>query len=255
VKEYRTLLIYSNELEMEKRVYVYAPEGNDNARYPVLYMHDGQNLFDDFTAYMNRGWRLLNLLMQENALKIIVVGIQSDGKTRNDHLIPYRFTLKKGAKQVGGKADLYLDFIVNTVKPIIDERFPTKKEPKYTAMMGSSFGGVNTIYAALTRNNVFSRFASLSGAFQFAFFDSLCELVKSADLSGVKHIYMDTGTKESDNPNFNKKYIDRNKVLKNLLEERLGPEKVTLKVIEGGIHHEKDWESRFLDILHKIFED
>ncbi len=66
---------------------------------------------------------------------------------------------------------------------------------------------------------------------------------------------MDTGTKESDNPNFNKKYIDRNKVLKNLLEERLGPEKVTLKVIEGGIHHEKDWEARVLDSLHKIFED
>ncbi len=253
MKEYCTFFVYSKELEMEKRVYVYAPITDKNERFPVLYIHDGQNLFDDQTAYMNRSWRLLDLLERENKLKIIVVGIESDGKTRTNQLIPYKFKIKSGAKEVGGDADKYLDFITNTLKPLIDEKFLTKKTPEYTAMMGSSFGGVCSIYAALTKNEVFSKFASISGAYQFSFYHKIVELAKKVDLSNIQKIYMDTGTKETEDSLFSKRYIEYNQDLFNIFENRLGSEKTCFKIIEGAIHHESDWEKRFLSVVEELF--
>ena len=168
MNEYTTIILYSPQLEMDKHIYVYLPKSyhQSNKQYPVLYMHDGQNLFDDKLAFQNRGWRIMELYNEyANMPEVIIVGIESDGRSRTDQLIPYPFQFPKNIRFFGGKADLYLDFITETVKPLIDERYRTFQNRKNTAIMGSRFGGVNTIYAALKYKTFFGRFACVSGAF------------------------------------------------------------------------------------------
>lgn len=257
MNEYRTVVFESTELNMTKRVYVYLPKEyqQSDVRYPTLYMHDGQNLFDDRTAFMNRGWRIMDLYQTYPDLpKLIIIGIESDGKTRSNHLIPYPFTYKKRTN-MGGQADLYLDFVVNTVKPYIDQTFRTKPEAEYTGIMGSSFGGVNAIYAALAYPEVFSRIGCLSGAFQFDFFAPLLDRLANSDLSNIKRLYMDTGTKESDDVKQNKRYMERNDRLAQALQPRLDDSVFSYQIIKDGRHHESDWEKRFPAIVQFLFEN
>ncbi|QMS85680.1 alpha/beta hydrolase [Candidatus Xianfuyuplasma coldseepsis] len=257
MKEYRTIRMYSEQLSMEKRLYVYLPRSYESSEkfYPVLYMHDGQNLFDDRIAYQRRGWRIMELYEEYPDIpEVIIVGIESD-ITRNNQLIPYPFQLPNSKKVLGGQADLYLDFIVQTVKPYIDQRFRTYKNRKNTAIMGSSFGGVNSLYASCKYTDTFARIASLSGAFHFDFFEPLKQDVLDADFSSMKKIYMDCGTNETDNVAENKRYIERNQELVTMIQKKTDTSQFQFQMIEGGIHHETDWEKRFPDIMRFLFND
>lgn len=256
MKEYRTIRMHSSELNMDKRVYVYLPKSYDASEkfYPVLYMHDGQNVFDDRIAYKNRSWRIMDLYDEYPDLpEVIIVGIESDG-TRSDQLIPYPSTFDNKVK-FGGQADLYLQFIVNTVKPYIDKQFRTFKNRKNTAIMGSSFGGVNSLYAALKFNQFFGRAASLSGAFQFSFFKPLKALLQQTDMTALKKLYMDCGTAETTDPVENELYIDRNQELAGIIKQKTDETQFRFELIDGGIHHETDWEKRFPDIMRFLFND
>jgi predicted alpha/beta superfamily hydrolase len=258
MKEYRTIRFYSEQLKKHKRVYVYLPENYDVSEdfYPVLYMHDGQNLFDDQTAHHKRSWRILDELEQHEEWKnkLIIVGIESD-QERTDELIPYTFQFSDDDKTYGGKADLYLDFITMTVKPLIDKRFRTFKNRNNTAIMGSSFGGVNSFYAALQYAHVFSRFGCVSNAFHYGFYEQLKERTKQADLTSVRKLYLDFGTKETSSDLDNQGYIDSNKAMYELVSSQLDDEQVSLVIVEGGKHHERDWQKRFIDVLSYLFTD
>ena len=256
--QYTTVVFDSVELGMTKRAYVYVPQGyaTSNTRYPVLYMHDGQNLFDDRIAHMNRGWRIPQVLRDHPDLpKVIIVGIESDGRTRTDQLIPFSFHFPRAKKGMGGQSDAYLEFIVHTVKPYVDNTYRTIPGREFTAIMGSSFGGVNSLYAALTKNDVFSRFASLSGAFHYDFYDPLMELLQETNLSNVLKFHMDTGTQETNDPIENQKYMTRNKQIADVLKEKLDTAVFQYLEVEGGHHHETDWEARFADIMRFLFEN
>lgn len=257
MKEYRVVTIYSKELEKEKRIYIYLPKSyhTTDKYFPVLYMHDGQNLFDDKTAYMNRSWRIMETYINNPELpELIIVGIESD-EDRSDELVPYEFTYENGTK-AGGKADLYLSFITSTLKPYIDRTFRTFKSPKNTGIMGSSFGGVNATYAALVYGSYFSRFGCISNAYYYGgFFNNLKQLAKSSTLTNVKKFYMDVGTKETEKDSINRLYVDTNKDMYEILHEKIDESRLKLEIIEDGIHHESDWEKRFPSIIKYLFND
>lgn len=136
----------------------YNPQKNQNKKYPVLYMHDGQNIMDPKTAYVGKDWRVdetvMKLIKQKKIKEIIVVGIYNSP----DRLDEYSWT-EKGQN--------YLKFIVRELKPFIDSKYKTLSDKDNTAIMGSSMGGLISFYAAWHYPDVFSMAACLSSSFYF----------------------------------------------------------------------------------------
>ncbi len=258
MKEYRVIKMYSDELKKEKRIYIYLPRSyyNSDKFFPVLYMHDGHNLFDDKTATYGKSWGIMETYEENPDIpELIIVGIETEGDSRTDELIPFEFTYPNG-KIYGGKADLYLNFITKKLKPYIDRTYRTYKSPKNTGIMGSSFGGVNCTYAALAYGSYFTRFGCVSNAYYYGgFFDKLKTLAKKSSFSNVKKFYMDVGTKETDNPKNNDNYIKSNQEMYEILRQKIDENRLRFNIVEDGIHNESDWEKRFPKIIKFMFND
>ena len=254
MKEYSVFKIYSEELEREVRLFVSLPRSyyKTNKYYPVLYMCDGQNLFDDLQAKYGKSWGILEAYENHPDLpELIIVGIESDDN-RSNELVPFKFKFEKEEKVWGGQTDKYLDFIVNTLKPRVNKRFRTFKSSKNTGIMGSSFGGVCATYAALTFGEHFTRFGCVSNAY-FPIQKDIIDLAKKSDVSKIKKFYMDVGTKESENLEHNKYYIDSNQEMYEVLSEKIDSENIKYEVIKDAIHNESAWELRFPEIIKFLF--
>jgi len=162
-KQVTTFTISAPQLETIKKIWLYLPidysKSNDK-KYSVIYMHDAQNLFDKSTAYAGE-WRI-DELMDSIKAKVIIVGIEHGNDKRMDELTPFS-NLKYG----GGKGDLYLDFIVSTLKPYVDSTYRTKKDPTNTIIFGSSLGGLISFYALLKYPNVFGKAGVFSPSYWF----------------------------------------------------------------------------------------
>lgn len=150
-------------LPRTRRIWLYLPRSYStdlNRRYPVLYAHDGQNLFDRATSFSGE-WCMdesLDNLSQE----LIVVGIDNGGSERINELTPF-----PNEEYGGGQADDYLDFIVHKLRPYINSRFRTKPERENTAILGSSLGGLCSFYAAIRHEDIFGLIGIFSPSFWF----------------------------------------------------------------------------------------
>ncbi|MBN2604910.1 MAG: alpha/beta hydrolase, partial [Bacilli bacterium] len=223
MKEYTVVVMHSTELNRDVRIFIYVPKSyrKSDKFYPVLYMHDGHNLFDDSQATYGKSWGIIEAFEQNPGLpEVIVVGLETVGEERSNELVPFQFKFNDSEKVYGGKTDLYLHFLIEKVKPFIDARYRTYKSAKNTAIMGSSFGGVCSTYAALKYSDNFTRFGCVSNAYH-PVQKEMEELCKSADLSKIKKIYMDVGTKESSAAGDSKKYVQGNQQIYQLLKERI----------------------------------
>lgn len=254
MKEYSVFKLYSNELEREVRMFVSLPKSyyTSSKFYPVLYMHDGHNLFDDLQAKYGKSWGILEAYEHHPDLpELIIVGIESND-SRSDELVPYEFQFEKDGKVWGGKTDDYLDFIVDTLKPYVNSRYRTFKSPKNTGIMGSSFGGVCSTYAALKYGDHFTRFGCVSNAY-FPVQEKMVKLAKNADISKIKKIYMDVGTKESEDLEQVQLYLDSNQEIYDILRSKIDPENIKFEIIKDAIHNESEWEKRFPQIINFLF--
>jgi predicted alpha/beta superfamily hydrolase len=164
-------------------------EKNSSKRYPVLYMHDGQNLFDPSTAFTGYDWRVDeiadSLIRMKLIDEVIVVGLCNTP----DRLAEY-------SDSPLGEA--YLNFVVTVVKPMIDSAYRTKPDRKHTAVMGSSMGGLSSMIFAWKRPDVFGIVGSLSTSF---WYDDEMTLKKIRDYAGHKkdiRIYLDCGGREKE---------------------------------------------------------
>jgi predicted alpha/beta superfamily hydrolase len=158
-------------LNKTRRIWVYLPKSynKSNQTYPVLYMHDGQNLFNEQTAAFGE-WGVdecLDSLTTKLGKEIIVVGIDHGGNDRLQEYSPYNFSTKGAlaAKDNIGQGDAYIQSIINNVKPFIDGKYRTKKGPNYTAIAGSSMGGLISAYAVLKYPQVFNTAGIFSPSF------------------------------------------------------------------------------------------
>ncbi len=153
--------LYSPQLLRDRTIRVWLPKGykRSKKRYPVLYMHDGQNLFEPETAAF-RDWKIpLRMESLPESHQVIIVGIDNGEERRIDEYAPY----PKGT-QGGGEGDLYMEFIIETIKEFVDYSYRTFPFREATAIAGSSLGGLISMYAGLKYGEYFSKIGILSPA-------------------------------------------------------------------------------------------
>ncbi|MFC5511605.1 alpha/beta hydrolase [Massilia jejuensis] len=182
-------------LDRKRQLRLYLPPGyaTSKKRYPVLYMHDGQNLFDEATAYAAE-WKVdetLDALSREGKLELIVVGIDNGADKRMTELNAWdhpRFGRAEGRQ--------YTDFIVKTLKPLIDARYRTLPGRLDTAIMGSSMGGLASHYAIVRYPQVFGKAGVFSPAYWTA--PASFDFVASRPLPKDARVYMLMGGMEGE---------------------------------------------------------
>jgi len=232
-----TFTVDAPQLHATKKIWLYLPKGyaSSNKKYPVLYMHDAQNVFDAKTSYAGE-WNVDEKLDSLNA-QVIVVGIEHGGDQRIAELTPY-----KHEKYGGGNGDAYLDFIVKTLKPEIDKNYRTKNNVKNTTIMGSSLGGLISYYALLKYPNVFGKAGIFSPAFWFNR-KEIFGLTENSKKIKAK-IYFLCGDDEGDEDMVR----DLNNMGQLLPVKRGDNKHLTQKVIvKGGKHNEKLWRDGFVN--------
>ncbi len=234
-KQVSTFSIEAPQLNTTKKIWIYLPKNYDTSKkkYPVMYMHDAQNLFDAKTSYVGE-WNVDEKLDSLNA-QVIIVGIEHGNEKRMEELTPY-----KNAKYGGGNADNYLDFIVKTLKPEIDAKYRTKTNARNTAIMGSSLGGLVSYYAVLNYPEVFGKAGVFSPSFWFNR-KEIIDLTNTIPKLNTK-IYFLCGDNEGDAD----MVLDLNKIDDLDSEKRCECKKLTQKkIITGGQHNEKLWRDGF----------
>lgn len=155
------------QLNRERRIWIWLPHDYDNniqKTYPVLYMHDGQNIFDAATSYAGE-WGVdeaMSGLTASGVESAIVVGIDNgEGNRLNE------YTVWPHPRFGGGEGEAYMDFVVNTLKPFIDKSFRTQTDREHTLLMGSSLGGLISYYALLKYPKVFGKIGLFSPSFWY----------------------------------------------------------------------------------------
>jgi predicted alpha/beta superfamily hydrolase len=154
---------YIPQLNRHRRVWIYLPESYSRTKkkYPVLYMHDGQNLFDNVTAGFGE-WGVDEALDTLGKMhgEAIVVAVDHGSEKRINEYSP--FDMEQYGK---GEGDAYVDFLVQTLMPYINSHYRTKQSAKYTAVAGSSMGGLISFYAMMKYPNKFGAAGVFSPAF------------------------------------------------------------------------------------------
>lgn len=155
------------QLNRTRRIWIYLPPdyATSDRTYPVLYMHDGQNVFDTATSYAGE-WGVdetLDSLHTQGDPGLIVVAIDNGGSHRIDEYAPYT-----NAQYGGGEGEEYIEFIVHTLKPHIDAHYRTRPGRGETGIMGSSMGGLISLYAVLAYPEVFGKAGIFSPSLWFS---------------------------------------------------------------------------------------
>ncbi|GAB2780271.1 alpha/beta hydrolase-fold protein [Hymenobacter latericoloratus] len=186
------------QLGRTRRVWIYLPNDYPTApakRYPVLYLHDGQNVFDACTSFSGE-WGVdetLSRLQQQglDAAGCLVVAVDHGGSERLNELSPW-----KNPEYGGGQGDQYVDFLVQTLKPYIDQHYRTLSGREFTGIAGSSMGGLISTYAALKYPQVYSKVGVFSPAFWFAD-KPLFQYLRQHPANPATRFYFVSGTQES----------------------------------------------------------
>jgi predicted alpha/beta superfamily hydrolase len=251
--EFRThSKFHSKFLTADRDVLVYLPpdyEKDKQRRYPVLYLHDGQNLFDGATSFIpGQEWRVDEtaqaLITSGTVEPVIIVGVYNTGKERVEEYTPSADPKYK----VGGKADLYGRLLVEELKPFIDSHYRTKRDAKNTGLGGSSLGGLVTMYLGLRYPAVFGKLAVVSPSVWWDDYKILGE-VNSLKSSKHARIWLDIGTDEGENAAADVRRLRDALVAKGWTLDN------DLKYLEaaGAKHSETAWAERVEPMLKFLF--
>ena len=236
---------WMDELERERQVRLYLPPNyaTSDKHYPVLYMHDGQNLFDDATSESGE-WGIdesLNLLARTRGLELIVVGIDNGGEKRMNELTPW---MNKRFGEAEGKG--YMAFITEVVKPYIDTNFRTKAQREFTAIMGSSMGGLISHYAIHAYPEMFSKAGIFSPAYWYS--QDVFAYTKDNRAPSDARLYILSGSEEGDGM-----VADINKMQRQLKAQGYPRENTLFKTVQGGQHSEAFWRQEFPEAIQWLF--
>jgi len=242
---------HSRFLVHDRDLIVYLPPGYQNTkqkRYPVLYLHDGQNLFDGATSFIpGRDWRVdetaEHLIKAGEIEPLIIVGIYNTGFDRVDEYTP---TLDDRLKK-GGSADLYGRMLVEELKPFIDSSYRTLEDRENTGLGGASLGGLVSLYLGLKYPHVFSKLAIISPS---AWWDHrmIIHEVESLAAKPDLRIWLDIGTAEGE-------AIKALPPLRDALLDKGWKLDEDLRYLEAAdaVHDELAWAARVDPILHFLF--
>ena len=233
------------QLNRKRRISIYLPPHYNTSKknYPVLYIQDGQNVFDVSTSYSGE-WEVdetLNAMFNETGFGLIVVAIDHGGNTRLNE-----YSAWDNEKYGKGEAELYLDFLINTLKPEIDKSFRTKPDSQNTAVMGSSLGGLFAHYAAIKRPAVFGKVGVFSPSFWYAK-DSFEFTEKAIGIDNSKIYYL-VGAKEG-----NEMLTPMNNMVNLMKANGFQENYIHNKVVDNGTHSESFWKSEFKEAIKWLF--
>lgn len=235
------------QLNTTRRIWIYLPPGysSSNDRYPVLYMHDAQNLFDVETAFSEE-WEVdesLDELYTQMGFELIVVGIDNGGASRIDEYTPFPHP-----QYGGGNANAYLDFLVTDLKPYIDSHYRTRPEPGFNGLMGSSLGGLVSHYGALRHPDVFAKAGVFSPSFWFN--DQI--YFYAADHANISdsRMYFMCGDNESTSM-----VGDMEGMIGLMQQNSFPPEDLNSKIVNGGTHNEWLWRQEFKQAVLWLFAE
>lgn len=233
-------------LNRHRTIRIYTPPGyaESGKSYPVLYMHDGQNLFEDSTSFAGE-WGVdeaLNELSKSQNLNLIVVGIDNGGENRIHELTAWDHPRYGKAE---GKA--YMEFLVDVVKPYVDENYRTKSDRLNTAIMGSSLGGLISHYAIYEYPKVFSKAGIFSPSYWWG--EGPFDQVREIGLPADTRLNFLVGGKEGEGM-----VSQMDEMVQMILAKGHPAEQVISKVNPEGEHNEKLWRSELKEALLWLFK-
>jgi len=225
---------------------IYTPDGYDAQgahRYPVLYMHDGQNVFAHPESAVFDTWcanHALEALVSEGRLEPWILVAVDSGPGRFEEYSPW----DEPRNQVKARGQQYARFLVEQLKPWVDRVYRTRPEPEWTGAMGSSLGGLISLYLGWQYPEVFGRIGALSPTVMW----SERQLFEKWNAHSRKwtRIYLDAGSTEhiaTDNVPLNYGVATR-EFYAHLKRLGYDDHEVILVLEPGGQHHEKDWQRR-----------
>ena len=241
----------SRFLPRTRDLIVYLPpdyEHSSQSHYPVLYLQDGQNLFDGSTSFIpGMDWQVKDTadqLIAQGAIRpLIIVGIYNTGKWRLGEYTPSR-----DKKMGGGKADRYGQMLLEEIKPFVESQYRTLSGPANTGLGGSSLGGLLAIYLGLRFPQVFGKLAVLSPSVWWNR-GWILNFASRVALPGRPRIWLDVGTKEGGRSAENVRRLCSVLVEKGWREGR----DLRFEVISGAEHNEAAWAQRVGPFLRFLF--
>ena len=237
------------ELNRSRRIWLYLPPdyATSNKHYPVIYMKDGQNLFDAATSFSGE-WQVdetLNALFANDDYGAIVVGIDNGGAERLNEYSPWN-----NPQYGGGQGALYMNFVAETLKPFIDANYRTLPQSETTALFGSSMGALISTYGAVEYADFFKKVGSFSPAYWFSL-SELNSYVSNSTVDFNNHrMYFLAGQNESSTmvPNLD--------AIRNLLISKgLNQTNAFRKIDANGTHSESYWRLEFGAAYEWLFEN
>ena len=237
-------------------ILVYLPRGYgrlSRRRYPVLYLHDGQNVFDAATSFSAVEWGVdeaAERLIKENLIEpLIVVAVANIGEKRVDEYTPTRGVIDakaKRKKRSKGLARKYARFLMEELKPFIDRKYRTNPDAEFTGLGGSSLGGLVTLAIGLWYPQVFSRLLVMSPSIWWDDF-VIYRLLDSIEQKPALKIWLDTGTAEPG-------WEQARQLVNRLVEKGWKPQKdLQYMEAQGANHSETAWAPRVEPALEFLF--
>ncbi len=237
---------YMPQLNKRRKIWLYLPKDYQSSSkdYPVLYMHDGQNLFDKTTSFSGE-WNVdeaLDSMIMTGDHGCIVVAIDNGSSSRLDEYSPWI-----NPQYGGGQGDQYVEFIVNTLKPFIDQNYRTKPDAPNTGIMGSSMGGLISMYAGIKYPSVFGKVGALSSSYWFS--TSSFDYVAKSKVNDNSYFYLIAGDKEGGN-----QVLDMATMYQILVDAGGNTAQIFKEIHADGQHSEWYWRREFPNAYKWLFE-
>ena len=252
-------------LELRSRIFhntrqlrVWLPPGYDDSgvrRYPVLYLNDGQNLFDPATAFGGAHWRVgetaERLIGERKIPPVIIVGIDNLGRKRFREYMPYR---SFDPPMLAPRGTRYPDFLRREVMPLVESQYAVANGPEHTGLGGSSLGGLIALYTQLVAPGVFGRLLIESPSLFVANRKILDQCRRFR--AWPTRVYLGMGTRETGNAEKDKKIVSDARELGAILREAgLDETRLRVRIEEGAAHSEAAWAARFPEALEFLYAD
>ena len=241
----------SRFLRNQRDLIVYLPPGYDSQpdrRFPVLYLHDGQNLFDGATSFIpGMDWHIGQtadfVISEGRAEPLIIVGIYNAGKQRLGEYTPTR-----APKLGGGRANRYAKFLLEEVQPMVKANYRTLNGAENTGIGGSSLGGLVSLYIGLRQPAIFGRIAALSPSVWWNQ-RVILRFAEAAPVQPLPRIWLDIGTREGP------RIVDDVERFRDVLLHKgwqIGRD-LAYQRVEGAEHNEAAWAARVGPFLEFLF--
>ncbi|MBK0348783.1 alpha/beta hydrolase [Aerococcaceae bacterium zg-ZJ1578] len=262
MKTHHLLVPYLNK---ERRVRILLPKDyhNEEVSYPVVYFHDGQNVFHSRESFSGHSWKVVHTIKKNPDLpKMIIVAIDNDDENRMNEYAPWWFEgMGILQSRIGGKGVEYAEFVMNVVKPFIDANYRTKSDKAHTAMVGSSLGGNITQFCGIQYQDSIGGLGVFSSA-NFLNQQSFNRLIERKPLNPDQRVFIYVGTQEGDETdstlmagNIKQAYIDTSVLYyQQLIKAGIPLEHLQLRIVADAFHTEEAWANEMLNCFRLLSE-